>query len=100
MKRDLYSPLKGKYNPNVRPIRHGGTSAKTEQQAAINLGGLPTGQDLPESHMTLNSEGKLPVAKFGNLQMSGLSVKGPLEVAKGKTYSYTITDYDVAITEL
>lgn len=97
MKRDLYSPLKGKYNPNVRPIRHGGTSAKTEQQAVINLGGLSTGQDLPESHMTLNSEGKLQVAKFGNLQMSGLSVKGPLEVAKGKTYIYTITDYDYTL---
>lgn len=97
MQRQLYSPTKGEYNPNVRPIRQGGTSAKTALQAAINLGGLTYGSDDPESYMTLNSEGKLPVAKFGNLQMSGLSVKGPLEVAKGKTYTYTITDYDYTL---
>lgn len=97
MQRQLYSPNKGEYNPNVRPIRQGGTSAKTALQAAINLGGMTYGSDDPESYMTLNSEGKLPVAKFGNLQMSGLSVKGPLEVAKGKTYIYTITDYDYTL---
>ena len=97
MQRQFYSPTKGEYNPNVRPIRQGGTSAKTALQAAINLGGLTYGSDDPESYMTLNSQGKLPVAKFGNLQMSGLSVKGPLEVAKGKTYIYTITDYDYTL---
>lgn len=94
MQRQLYSPVKGEYNPNVRPIRQGGTSAKTALQAAINLGAMAYGSDDPESYMTLDSQGKLSVAKFGNLQMSGLSVKGPLEVAKGRTYSYTITDYD------
>lgn len=94
MQRQLFSPKTGEYNPNTRPITQGGTSAKTAVQAAANLGGFVAGVDVPESFMTLNEAGKLPIAKFGSMQLSGLSVEGMLQVAKKQTYTYKITDYD------
>lgn len=94
MQRQLFSPKTGEYNPNIRPITQGGTSAKTAVQAAANLGALVLGADLPNSHMTLDSNGKLPITKFSNIQLSGLSVDGELYAGRGQTVSLKISDYD------
>lgn len=99
MKRTLSSPTRGKYNPNVRPIRHGGTSAKTALQAAINLGALTvTPPSTPSGLVTLGSDNLIPPELFVGIQMSGLSVSGPKNLLTNSTEVYTITDYDCQLT--
>ena len=98
MGRHFLSPTLGEHNPNVRPILHGGTSAKTVEQAVTNLGAVKLADvGKPNFPIALNELGKVTAELDPNIGLSGLSLHGPTEVTVGKTVTYRITDFNYSI---
>ena len=97
--RYLYSPRSGEYNPNVVPVRLGGTGAKTKPDAAKNLGSVSL-QSVGKARgpVPLNAQGKATGTLPDGLPVPGHSIFGPTKLVTGASAQYRITDFDKQIS--
>jgi hypothetical protein len=96
MSRNLFPPTPGILKPTtIVKIINGGTGADNEEDAVLNLGGIPLShKNASNGVIGLNKLKKIDAGLFNPKDIRDVSVSGNTTVTLNSTNNYTITNYD------